>query len=55
MRTRPPDQRRLRRHRFLGRRLPALVIRTTFASAVIPACAVVMALAAVPDSACAQE
>ena len=55
MPTRPTDQRRLRRHRFLGRRLPALVVRTTFATAVIPACAVVIALGAAQDAARAQE
>ena len=50
MPTRPTDQRRLRRHRFLGRRLPTLVIRTIFATG-----AVFAALAASPDSARAQE
>lgn len=50
MPTRPTDQRRLRRHRFLGRRLPTLVIRTIFATG-----AVVAALAAWPDPARAQE
>lgn len=50
MRTSPTDQRRPRRHRFLRRRLPALVIRTAFATG-----AVLIALAAAPDSAFAQE
>ncbi|MCY4634401.1 MAG: DUF2911 domain-containing protein [Acidobacteria bacterium] len=50
MPTRPTDQRRLRRHRFLGRRLPTLVIRTIFATG-----AVFAALAAWPDPARAQE
>ncbi|MCE2540191.1 MAG: DUF2911 domain-containing protein [Acidobacteria bacterium] len=50
MPTRPTDQRRLRRHRFLGRRLPTLVIRTIFATG-----AVFAALAASSDSARAQE
>ncbi len=50
MPTRPTDQRRLRRHRFLGRRLPTLVIRTIFATG-----AVFAALAASPDPARAQE
>lgn len=50
MRTSPTDQRRLRPHRFLRRRLAALVIRTAFATG-----AVLIALAAAPDSAFAQE
>ena len=50
MRTPPTDQRRLRPHRFLRRRLAALVIRTAFATG-----AVLIALAAAPDSAFAQE
>ena len=50
MRTRPPARRRLRRHRFLGRRLPALVIRTTLVIGIAFG-----ALAAAPDSASAQE
>ena len=55
MPTRPMDQRRPRQHRFLGRRLPALVVRTTFASAVAAVCAVVIALGAAQDAARAQE
>ena len=50
MHTPPADQRRQCRHRFLGRRLPALVIRTAFATG-----AVFATLAAAPDSAFAQE
>ena len=50
MRTPPTDQRRLRQHRFLGRRLPALVIRTAFATG-----AVFAALAAAQDAPRAQE
>lgn len=55
MPTHPTDQCRLRRHRFLGRRLPTLVIRNTLTAAVIPACAVIIALAAAQDAARAQE
>lgn len=50
MRTRTTDRRRLRQHGFLGRRLPAVVIRSTLVISIVFG-----ALAAVPDSACAQE
>ena len=50
MRTRLTDQLRLRRRRFLGHGLPALVIRTAFAIG-----AVFAALAASQDAARAQE
>lgn len=49
MRTPPTDQ-RPRRHRFLGRRLPAIVIRTVVATGVVFA-----ALAAAQDAPRAQE
>lgn len=50
MHTPPADQRRLRRHRLLGRGLPALVIRTAFATG-----AVFATLAAAQDAPWAQE
>ena len=50
MRTPSTDQRRPRRHRFLGRRLPAIVIRTVVATGVVFA-----ALAAAQDAPRAQE